>query len=81
MFIFFNAVSLMHLFSSRFHEAPNLCMPDSFEISPPVLEKFVAEIIQHEKRYAHSERGLKQERRSKVQEKIEETAVRELDNA
>ena len=56
-------------------------MPDSFEISIPVLEKFVAEVIDHEKRYAHSERGLKQERRSKVQEKIEEVAARELDNA
>jgi hypothetical protein len=56
-------------------------MPNSFEISPSVLEKFVAEVIDHEKRYAHSERALKQERRSKLQEKIEEVATRELDKA
>ena len=56
-------------------------MPDSLEISPPVLEKFVADVLQHEKRYAHSDRGAKQERRSKVVEKIEEVAARELDKA
>lgn len=56
-------------------------MPDSFAVSTPVLEKFVAEVIEHEKRYAHSEKALRPERRSKVLEKIEEVAVRELDNA
>ena len=54
-------------------------MPDAIEISPKVLEKFVADVIQHEKRYAHSDRGAKQERRSKVIEKIEEVASQELD--
>lgn len=54
-------------------------MPDAIEISPSVLEKFVADVIQHEKRYAHSDRGAKQERRSKVIEKIEEVATKELD--
>ena len=54
---------------------------EEIEISPSVLETFLSAIIQHEKRYAHNERGARNERRSKVIEKIEEIAVRELDNA
>lgn len=54
---------------------------EEIEISPTVLEKFLAGIIQHEKKYAHIERGAKNERRSIVVEKIEEIAARELDNA
>ena len=54
---------------------------EEIEISPAVLETFLSAIIQHEKRYAHNERGARNERRSKVIEKIEEIAVRELDNA
>ena len=54
---------------------------DEIEISPSTLEKFLAAIIQHEKRYAHNERGARNERRSKVVEKIEEVAAQELDKA
>lgn len=54
---------------------------DEIEISPSTLEKFIAAIIHHEKRYAHNERGARNERRSKVIEKIEDTAARELDQA
>lgn len=54
---------------------------EEIEISPSVLETFLSAIIQHEKRYAHNERGARNERRSKVIENIEEIAVRELDNA
>jgi hypothetical protein len=56
-------------------------MNDEIQIKSSTLEKFLADIIQHEKRYAHNERGAKNERRSKVVEKIEETASRELDQA
>jgi|WetSurMetagenome_2_1015567.scaffolds.fasta_scaffold1504813_1 hypothetical protein len=52
---------------------------DEIEITPSTLEAFLAAIIQHEKRYAHIERGARNERRSKVIEKIEETAAKELD--
>jgi hypothetical protein len=56
-------------------------MTDEIQIKPSTLESFLSEIIQHEKRYAHNEKGAKNERRSKVVEKIEETASRELDKA
>jgi hypothetical protein len=61
-------------------EAPSL-MSDEILIKPSTLENFLADIIQHEKRYADTERGAKNERRSKVVEKVEETAARELDQA
>ena len=54
---------------------------DEIEISPSTLDRFLEAIIQHEKRYAHNERGAKSERRSKVVEKIEEIAAQELDKA
>ena len=54
-------------------------MSDEIQIMPSTLEGFLADIIQHEKRYAHNARGAKNERRSKVVEKVEETAARELD--
>lgn len=54
---------------------------DEIVISPSIIEKFLAAVIQHEKRYAHNERGARNERRSKVVEKIEETAAQELDKA
>jgi hypothetical protein len=56
-------------------------MNDEIEIKPSTLEAFLKTIIQLEKRYAHNERGAKQERRSKVVERIEEVAARELDRA
>jgi hypothetical protein len=56
-------------------------MSDEIEIKPSTLEAFLTSVIQLEKRYAHNERGAKQERRSKVVERIEETAARELDKA
>jgi hypothetical protein len=56
-------------------------MSDEILIKPSILETFLADIIQHEKRYAHTERGAKNERRSKVVEKVEEIAARELDQA
>jgi len=56
-------------------------MSDEIEIKPSTLEAFLKTIIQLEKRYAHNERGAKQERRSKVVERIEEVAARELDCA
>jgi hypothetical protein len=56
-------------------------MSDEIQIKPSTLENFLADIIQHEKRYADTERGAKNERRSKVVEKVEETAARELDQA
>jgi hypothetical protein len=58
---------------------PSSSMSDEIQIMPSTLEGFLADIIQHEKRYAHNERGAKNERRSKVVEKVEETAARELD--
>ncbi len=54
---------------------------DEIEISPSMLEKFLTAIIQHEKRYAHNERGARNERRSIVIEKIEEIAAKEMDRA
>lgn len=52
---------------------------EDIEIKPSILEAFLSAIIQHEKRYAHNERGARNERRSKVVEKIEEVAAQELD--
>jgi hypothetical protein len=57
----------------------NAMSDEEIEINPSVLETFLSAIIQHEKRYAHNERGARNERRSKVVEKIEEVAARELD--
>jgi len=56
-------------------------MTDEIQIKPSTLEKFLTEIVRLEKRYAHNERGARNERRSKVVEIIEETAARELDKA
>jgi hypothetical protein len=56
-------------------------MSDEIQINPATLETFLADIIRHEKRYADTERGAKNERRSKVVEKVEETAAREIDEA
>jgi hypothetical protein len=56
-------------------------MSDEIHIKPATLENFLADIIKLEKRYAHSEKGAKIERRSKVVEAVEETSARELDKA
>jgi hypothetical protein len=56
-------------------------MSDEIQINPATLENFLASIIKIEKKYAHTEKGAKNERRSQVVEAIEEVSARELDPA
>jgi hypothetical protein len=56
-------------------------LSDEINITPATLQVFLSQIIKIEKRYAHSEKGARNERRSKVVESVEETSARELDQA
>lgn len=56
-------------------------MPEQDRLMPETLEHFISEVMRIEKQYAHDRRNAKTERRSKIVEKVNEVAARELDQA
>ena len=56
-------------------------MTEQDRLMPDTLEKFISDVMKIEKQYAHDRRNAKTERRSKIVEKVNEVAARELDQA
>jgi hypothetical protein len=56
-------------------------MPQQDRLMPETLENFISEIMRIEKQYAHDRRNAKTERRSKIVEKVNDIAARELDQS
>ena len=56
-------------------------MTEQDRLMPETLERFISDVMKIEKQYAHDRRNAKTERRSKIVEKVDEIAARELDQA
>jgi hypothetical protein len=56
-------------------------MTEQNRLMPETLEKFISEVMKIEKQYAHDRRNAKTERRSRIVEKVNDIAARELDEA
>jgi hypothetical protein len=56
-------------------------MTEQDRLMPETLERFISDVMKIEKQYAHDRKNAKTERRSKIVEKVNDIAARELDQA
>ena len=56
-------------------------MTEQDRLMPKTLERFISDVMKIEKQYAHDRRNAKTERHSKIIEKVNDIAARELDQA